>query len=303
MPIAIKSRPALHRVGVQLEGATDYNQPYLIPGSTVERQVFWYKIEEERGVLNWPSKLDADIRALESYPLVLNIKTTPTWARQYAGYVCSPPAEHYYYDYAMFVVSVIDRYHPNAVEIWNEPETHASGIDPNSPLMGCWPNRLTYFQAGKLYGEFVDYVYNIVHAYHPSVYIMAGATLLDPFSKKAEFTEGMLSTQPNYDVYSIHSYLTYPKMDYKQVLRQLDFLRRYGVDKPIWITETSLLCDGDCGGSFEKAQADYAHYIFNLDLVDHVLWYTLYGNGWRNSDLAYARMKKPAWYVYEEMLR
>ena len=76
------------------------------------------------------------------------------------------------------------------------------------------------------------------------------------------------------------------------------------MDKPLWVTETSVLCDVDCDAAFEQAQAEYFDYVManaKEHGIEGVMWFMSGYNGWRNSDLVRADYsRKPVYYRYEQ---
>jgi len=85
-------------------------------------------------------------------------------------------------------------------------------------------------------------------------------------------------------------------------------LAQYGVEKPLFINETALLCSGGAPCSppvpaFYEMQADYLVRAFTRGLSENILgysWYTLEGEGWRYSGLLHSDASpKPVYTAYQ----
>lgn len=244
----------------------------------------WALIEETPGVYTFP-----DLSSFKNNRLILGIKTTPDWAREYGSRVCSAPKKEYYNNYKNFIFKAIEKYNPIALEIGNEPNVIAS----NYPyLFGCIKK--------EEYVELLNYIYKEVKEVYPNIYILGGAFMYNNKDEE-EYIKYVLENGIA-DSYSFHYYQWY---QWENTLdEKLEFIKKY-TDKPISITETSLLMEGETNPIFELTQSNYLVYIYNL-LKDRnilfLLWYTGNYNGWRNSDLiAKNERLKPVYYIYIEI--
>jgi hypothetical protein len=99
-------------------------------------------------------------------------------------------------------------------------------------------------------------------------------------------------------VISFHYYAWLPEVT--GVQQRIEFIRRY-YSGPLWLSETSMVCEVNCGAEFEQAQDEYLRMVYALPL-DYILWYTGAPNGWRHSDLVRLDgTPRPAWYTYSRL--
>lgn len=273
--------------GVELEGTLRDRDQYIVPGSPVKLHLLWSETEPTRGVYVWPTELGSDIARLKDHYVLLSIKGTPIWARSNSSdLVCDPPNAVYLEDFARFIRAVVIKYPVWGVEIWNEPDV-AHHSEELAPYFGCnW--------SGQFYAEMLTHVYPIAHAARPDIKIVAGA-MHNPL-----WWQYVENIHDYYDMVSFHGY-----PNYSFPLDGADLLRQW-TDKPIVLSETSLLMDGTPTPVFEQAQAEYLTYVAT-HAKEHgvilVIWYTLADNGWRNSDLVINGIRKPAWYAYQSLFR
>ena len=96
--------------------------------------------------------------------------------------------------------------------------------------------------------------------------------------------------EPAYLVY--YGANDYGEDNIKKIKRKYNILRKLGETKPLWVTETSLLCNEkhqECGNDFLLKQADYFDYAIEICKeykIDVMIWFTLCGNGWLDSDMS-----------------
>jgi hypothetical protein len=179
---------------------------------------------------------------------------------------------------AGFIQQVINRYHPIAVEIYNEPDCRIG--EGAAEFFGAWVGEgETWYQGGKRYGEAVNYV-----ADHTSgALIIAGALAMHADSIK--FLAGMVAGGLRANAVSYHCYIR--SMAEADRIARLASEIRLATDLPLIVTETSLLGDGS--PAHEQAKAQYMTWIrdhfWGLD-IEAVNWYCLAGNGYGEGDLA-----------------
>lgn len=286
LPIIISDRTSL---GVHME--SDQTE-YLAPNSWIRLWVKWDEIEASHSNYIWSQ--DELITKLAGHPLLLNIKNSPVWAQTFSA-CCSMPAD--FNAYCNFVLAIIERYHPQGIEIWNEPDVSPNAMTPDLyPYMGCWGDDKI---AGQKYAALLSIIYPAVKAQFPNVLVFGGA-LVQP---KGQFWTGAIQAGINnyLDVVSYHQYVGgsfTPPIDIAKMLSPLS------PGKPLALTETSYLYDVRTVKA-DQMQAEYLNYLLSSAKgagIDYIFWYTLAKNYWRHSDLV-EEMPKPAWDVYQNYLK
>ncbi len=217
-------------------------------------------------------------------------------------------------------------------EFGNEPDVDPTYIPPAVySVFGCWGDPKDTYYGGAYYAEMLKRAYPAAKAANPQAIVMNGGLLLDcdprypPPGKDclpAKFLEGMLRNQgaANLDILAFHGYPYYgtPKAGYPgynlgaqivdenhdsfagsggQLVGKVDFLRtvmsKYGVSKPIIMTEIGLICGqtGECdppSNSFLELQADFIVQTYlrswGLNLWG-AIWYTLEDSQWRQTGM------------------
>jgi len=286
-------------LGVDIWNRSVNKVQYLANNSIVKYVLMWNDVEAVQGIYDW-TYVDTQMALVKDYPLLINIKNTPEWARRLPLYSCSSPREEYWDNFLWFVDSVVQRYSPRYIEIWNEPDVSPT-FDPDwSIYFGCWGN---LYSDGQYFGKFVKYITDNI----ASVEIMAGG-----FSNVRwnDFLGGFLSSNPGVDYVSFHQYagLEFPgSFDY--IFTSSEYVSTL-TDIPQFITETSYTCPTSgpnplCEDEFEQAQADYLQYIldnYGDYNISGIVWFMLANNGWVHSDLVESNVKKPVWYIYKNEL-
>jgi hypothetical protein len=292
------------RLGVQIEtaldGLVDSSLPYLVGGSVAQIPVYWERVEQSRGVYIWPSNIDHNVVALTGHDLIMGARMAPAWARIDTAKNCSAVRRDCFPDYANFLAAVAKRYHLFAIEIWNEPNVDPGEVgDDVSSYYGCIGRG---YESGKYYGEMLKAVYMGIKRANPQTQVLAGALFM---GWDTAFIQGMVEAG-QFDCISYHAYPVDLVDTFDLAYRKAYLIHGIAPGVPLWLTETSLLSDSG-GADFEERQAKYLAYI--LDDVKNresqimgINWYTLYGGGWRNSDLAAKGRKKPAWWRYKDYL-
>lgn len=264
---------------------------------------------------------------------ILIIRGTPAWAQKIEGSVCGPVHHSKIDEFTTFMVDAVERYShpPYNVKYWelgNEPDIDPTWVPANS-VYGCWGNQFDEYLGGGYYAEMLKSVYPAMKAANPDVKILLGGLLLDcdpgnpPEGKNCaagNFLEGVLRNGGGeyFDILSYHGYAYYIGPTYNLgnelhfddhhpswghrggvVLGKAAFLRQvmadYNVDKPLFLTEGSLLCHPDnsvdCyppGDSFFEAQADYIIRLIARSWANDlagIIWYQFDGPGWRYGGL------------------
>jgi len=290
-------------------------------------------------VYHWSNVNEDELKGLSSAGLrtIAIVRWAPEWAQKSPGYSCGPIAESALDAFAEFMSAAVTRYSkaPYNVHYWeigNEPDVPliSSPYDPDS-WFGCWGDPDDPYYGGGYYATMLEKVYPAIKAADPSAKVILGGLLLDcdPTNppagkdcKPAHFLEGVLKNNGKNDganYFDIVSYHGYPGYDGTLLvdenrtawtarggvtLGKADFLRevmaRYGVDKPLFHSEGSLLCNeiaypvicgrdtGGPGADFFEAQADYVVWLFVRDWANGIWgtsWFQLEGPGWRYNSL------------------
>lgn len=280
LPIIILS--AIVHPGVQLEaGALVAYESRIIPGGWVKYSVDWYAIERTPGVYDW-SVLDTQLMALSSdHRLLLSVRQAPAWHRLDASRQCSDVLPASYDDYYAFVAAVIDRYGPQAVEVWNEPDATLSG---NPELYGCWTSPHGY-------AALAAYTCTHMEQDYPGVISLAGA-----LSGIDEFAEVLVPGVC--DVISFHAYPAPASApEFASVSNRIAALHALGHER-LWLSETAVPSSGT--DEDNTAQAIYLQYLMDDPGIEAFFWYTLGGNGWAGTDMIRGGQAMP---VFDEYSR
>ncbi len=293
----------------------------------------WAEIEPEIGERRWErlAGVEAELQAISSQgarPIVI-VRGTPAWAQQVPGSQCGPIKPEHYDRFALFVAELAARYGgpPYNVRHWeilNEPD---APIVAGESVFGCWGNPNDPYFGGGAYANMLKVVHTRLKTVDPQARLLMGGLLMDCDPTRDEscragrFFEGMLRTgSAPFDIANYHAYtywgnpdgdweLMHPKWDHRGgvLLGKLQFMRetmaRYGVDRPVMMSEGGLLCyrsDPSC--SVPAMYNDQANYLLRLysrsqanGLVG-AIWYTLNGPGWQEGGLLdAAQQPRPAY--------
>ena len=276
-----------------LENVTASRMAYAVPGQHIAWGVKWSEVEKVRGVYDW-SLYDGQHANIGEYPHRITVKMTPEWARieERKEFACAPMKPEYYWHFGNFVLEVILRYKPYAIELWNEPD-----VDPRIMI----PSHTDYYGGwggmSREYADFTVWTYKSVKV--PGVTIMAGALMLigeDQWQFAADLIE-----YGQFDVLSFHNY-SHGRL-YDMPFEKADRLRTM-TDKPLWLSETAYQTT-ELYDDFEWEQAHYLEHLVEgakAHDIEYICWYTLAQNGWRNTDLVMDGHKKLAWYSFEKLI-
>jgi len=318
LPIAQRYHPRLNipaKLGARL-AHFESNQPpwtpYLVRDAVYELEVRWYQVETSPGVYNW-SNLDTALLALTGHTdqLIVGVKAAPSWAREWPEYVSSRPRRDYWEAYAHFINLVIERTGAWGVEIWNEPAQPCySGI---LDYYGCWlpatqgrPTMFMFYDGGVNYSQMLKTIIPIIKSAHPQVKVIVGA--ISGYIKdgeQAQFVLGMRRTGlGGADYFSYHIYMKSDNIKDLPVA-YFDFTfeatGRLSADTglPIIVSETAVrtaLINDDTAPPSAQFLEDQNEYLERLietspahPEVHAILWYTLAGCGYENTDLIYNR--------------
>lgn len=293
--------------------------------------VLWYKVEPQEGQYNWAAlqNLDSALQelAIIDIDVILIVRGTPDWAQKVSGSSCGPIAQEKFEPFVSFMTQLVQRYSapPYNVKYWelgNEPDVAPELVSSDS-VFGCWGDSQDPNYGGGYYAEMLKAVYPAVKLVDPEAQVLVGGLLLDcdpyfpPEGKDclpARFLDGILANGGGdyFDIVSFHGYPPYVSNSlswdwefpgWKErggvVVGKIQFLRevmtQYGVDKPLFLTESSLICpewnQQNClppDDQFFQSQAEYVVRLFvrNWALgVYGTIWYDFEGQGWRYGGL------------------
>ncbi|NJM05055.1 glycoside hydrolase family 5 protein, partial [Candidatus Gracilibacteria bacterium] len=240
------------------------------------------------------------------------VRGAPAWAQQRSGSACGPIRESALDEFATFVAELARRYSqpPFNVRYWelgNEPDVDAALVPGNSPF-GCWGDAEDEFYGGGYYAEMLKTVYPAIKAANPDAQVVLGGLLLDcdpgvplPDGQPCvagKFFEGVLRNGGGaaFDVANYHAYVYWadgnfdwdtglPKWQHRAgvPVGKLAYLRetmaRYGVEKPVMLSEAGLLCfraDPSCEpNGFRDDQANYAVRLYTRSAANGLIRHAL----------------------------
>jgi hypothetical protein len=254
-------------------------------------------------------------------------------------------------DYAAFLTALVNRYKepPYNVKYWelgNEVDVDPSLLPADlQELFGCWGDIDDPYYGGRHYGTMLNVVTPAIKAADPEAQVMIGGLLLDsPDSTVTDpgkgtperFLEGILEAGAanSFDIVAFHAYPFFqgagidPDLEGNkwsdeggmirgkaQFLR--DIMQRYGVEKPLFLNEASLLlyqsdanaappAEDELPEGFLQVQAD--HVVNLMDRaqemnITSVCWYTLHGPGWRSGGLLDGSQRpRPVYTAYQNYI-
>jgi hypothetical protein len=306
LPLVLRDYPQPRTVfGIQMNSVTEaggLSQVTVAKSNWVGGiGVSWAAVEPSQGSRIWSAMAGQaqqmqDVAGKGLTPIV-NVRFTPGWAQQVAGYSCGPIKPEKLGAFAIFMHDLVVRYSvaPYNVkywEIWNEEDIDRSVVASDSPY-GCWGDAIDTYYGGGYYAEMLKVVYPQIKAADPQAQVLIGGLLLDcdprPGAgcavvghdpKPSKFLEGILLNNggPYFDGVSFHAYDYYqghsgpysnanwqsawnttgPVLIAKAQFIQ-SLLSQYGVSgKFLMNTELAILCDS-CNNNpaFETTKAYY----------------------------------------------
>jgi hypothetical protein len=292
-------------IGVQLEGDIAANLPFLVPKSAAMVHLRWYECETAIRQYSFPQAfIDGYEQLGEDRYTLVQLKNAPEWMRIYPDVICSAIYPGFYKEASNFVRQVIERFHPHAVELWNEPNVDPNLLaDGHDYYYGGWGRIGDQYNAGLAYGEFLDCIYSDLKPDYPEVRFLAGA--LSMGGDVDEFIDGF-TARGEYDGITFHSYPYYGGEPYNVIERDAQRIQRFDSHTPWGVTETSLLWwgDGAVTDEFLLAQAEYFTDALEMAKSSALTWFLWYcaNNTWKHCGLAENGKKKPVWYTYSERL-
>ncbi|MFU8773798.1 MAG: hypothetical protein ACNA8H_15430, partial [Anaerolineales bacterium] len=190
--------------------------------------LLWSDVEPGRGDRNWDA---ARVQALEQelinanqagMEVVLIVRSTPEWARQYPDLACGRIKVEELPAFAEFVREAVARYSqpPYNVrywQIWNEPDIPTDMREGES-RSGCWGDVNEPYYGGGYYAEVLKAVYPAAKQVNPRIKVVVGGLLLDcdpvidPIGcNSSTYLEGILDAggKDYFDAVSFHAYDAY----------------------------------------------------------------------------------------------
>lgn len=292
---------------------------------------------------------EAELRSLKAAGLtpIVIVDDYPRWATRNdvrndgQPTSCGPIKADRFDDYAYFMRELVSRYktpefNVHNWELGNEPDVDPNLIPPDY-IFGCWGDIDDPYYGGEYYGEMVKIVGQSIKEEDPQAKVWLGGLLLDTPNttdawkgKPERFFEGILraGADPYFDIVPYHAYPTYEdrKTDYDlnagpwtewggNALGKAKYLREvmdvYGVEKPLFLNETGLMCPeyyyfcNPPNDAFYEMQATHIVRMFVRGLsggVKGFIWYTLNGPGWRYTGLLDGNVEpKPVYLAYQQL--
>jgi hypothetical protein len=295
-PIIISEKPL--SLGCQIEGHVGSKLQWIIPERIYQTNIHWKYIEPIEGQYTW-DYYDTDMEILMPYHTTIGIKGVPVWARLWPEYSASPPKESCFSKLAKFIDMVIQRYHPNSVELFNEPDVDRDEAKWAEEYFGAWCMNKDWYAGGEYYGSCIGSVYNDVHALHPGVRIIAGA-LVGAEPSSLIFLQGAKSAGLKCDSLSFHKYIRMggnfnAAFDFAHLLAQ-------HTPEPLILSETSIMAKED-SEELQGTQASYLRYLRDnqqCSAIDVIQWYSLANNEWEHTDLVRDNAPTKAYDVFLE---
>jgi len=276
-------------LGAQIEGDLAGREQWLVPKRIIQWEVKWDRVEHQRGTYAWPEAYDTTHALLGGLETIIGIKVCPPWARLWL-HAGSPPNPEFFPDLIRFIQAVQGRYHPNAIEFFNEPDVRYSPDDPFGEFYGAWVGPTeTWHQGGARYGTAVATVYPNLGSK-----LLAGALMMHEHS--LEFLSGAAEAGMKADAISYHTYVGDPS-SFSKPMEHADEIRGLLGNVPLVLSETSAV-DIEDSPTLRQWQADYLTSLISWKGVLAKIWYTLANNGWMNSDLVYNE-PKPAYFIWK----
>lgn len=295
---------------------------------------------------------EKELRALKEAGLkpIIIVDDYPRWAtindirNDNQPTSCGPLRSDRFDEFAQFVRALVARYkqpefNVHHWELGNEPDVDPDLVKPDN-VFGCWGDIDDPYYGGKHYGEMLKVVGKAIQEEDPTAQVWIGGLLLDlpettnPRKGRPElFLKGILESgaAPYFDIVPYHSYPPYQgeRIDHDNAiggpwdswgggyvgkaryLRQI--MDQYGVDKPVFLNETGLMCPpyyewcDPPDEQFYQMQADHIVRSFVRAVSEDVMgviWYTINGPGWRYTGLLEGdKDPKPVYTAYQHLNR
>jgi len=265
--------------------------------------------------------------------IILIVRSTPAWAQKVAGSLCGPIAAEKLQSFGNFMSALVKRFSESPMkvdywELWNEPDVDVSLV-PGDSVFGCWGDKQDPYYGGGYYAEMLKIATPAIHSANPDAKVFLGGLLLDcdptdpgtpgrckqGYDLAPKFFEGILQAGGGkfMDYVSFHGYPGFNPKAANPVPSELNmiswqarggvvmgkanYLRevmaKYNINLPLFLTETSFLCDernpacNPPGQDFYQKQAEYGAWLLVRNYAEGIgtIWYTYDGPGWRSSGI------------------
>jgi hypothetical protein len=292
LPVIMQGQQKPLPLGVQIEGRVAGREQWIVPNRQYQIAVKWRDVETTKGLLDW-HVYDPDFQALAGQRVTVGIKVVPEWARLWAGYVGSPPKPECYHDLARFLLVLIDRYRPDAIELFNEPDVGRDEAKWAEEYFGAWCIGTGFSSGGTKYGQCLKAIYPIIHEAYPNVRVIACA-LIGAMPSSYQFYQGAMSAGMLCDAVSFHKYIGIGG-NYDAAF---EFAALIGAKV---LSETSVTAKED-SELLKTEQADYLKYLlsnYRNTGIEVIQWYSLANNMWGCADLVRDSIPTPAYEVWK----
>jgi hypothetical protein len=149
--------------------------------------VVWSGVEPTEGDYDWSTLAWLESELLNAtgkgMQVILEVRSTPEWARKYAGSgpSCGPISQNKLAAFGNFMRELVARYSvaPYNVkywELWNEPDFPYIEFDN---IFGCWGDASDAYYGGGYYAEMLKVVYPQIKAADPQGQVLIGGLLMD----------------------------------------------------------------------------------------------------------------------------
>ena len=319
----IETNPLMLSGSLMMNRANDLG----IGWARLNDRISWANLQPvEGGPILWDqlTNFENELRALKRAqitPIVI-IDGYPYWATIEPN-SCTPIRADKFQHFATFLSALVQRYKLFGVHDWelgNEPDVDPSFVGPDS-VFGCWGDIDDPYYGGGHYGEMLKVVTPAIREADPLAQVWLGGLLLDnpettdPTRGKPElFLQGILEAgaADYFDIVPYHSYPPYvnQRVDHDNniggpwdawgggFVGKATFLRQmmaqYGVEKPLFLNETGMMCPDyyewcvpSPNADYYQAQADFIVRGFVRAAAHDIkgpIWYTL-NRGWRYTGL------------------
>jgi hypothetical protein len=272
-----------NKFGAQIEGHFNGEEKWLIPNRIYQITMRWDDYYDN------VTLYDQDVQKFAGYQFGFGIRCVPQPFRLWPTYRNSPLNPQYSGELLSFLTTILDRYNPTFIELFNEPNIGRDQAKSFEDYFGAWMiDEEAPDVAGNRYREMLASVYPFIKQYHSKVKIHAGALMNN--AHRDGFLKGMFPKGDRSklaDAVSFHYYVDKNSKFYSIKDQVAEIRKRTSL--PLVLSETSALSYNsiDAEGA-ETLQYDWFKYLVRNKLslgIDKILWYTLANNGWWHSDM------------------
>lgn len=279
LPFLLFSRPQVIGAGAEIK---DYDPELVNTSRPIKVSVRGSDIIQADGSYDW-SIPDGRIGGVHIN--WLSIKMAPEWMT--GGMICDLPQRQHWQTWFDFVIAADEHYHPEYIEIWNEPDA-MHGSDEYAPHFGCIGD-------GEQYGEFVDYLYEYVKP-HIQADIIIGALM----NMDHDFIWNMFDEVEHgtFDGVSFHCYEYYYGALPDTCQDKYTYLSAW-TGKSVYLSESSVIYRSGSIAEYEQAQVEHWRRLEKLPTVS--FFFMVNDNGWPspvNCDMISNGQPRPVWYLY-----